>query len=172
MAWNFSEEKNNALLKTWFLLCESTFSVHSNILVVVVKPVFYNTGSSSLSYCLLLFCAGQWPSVQPLICDYVSSHEIPAPQPRCWCRLDLCYKSSLVSSGSTLDLICIYGIMAINATTTSTSLCPVVIDARKIDCWILLFRVPMDMVLKFDFRTWSSLLYFYISPWELLTCRA
>jgi hypothetical protein len=47
------------------------------------------------------------------------------------------YKSSVVSSASTVDLICICGTMAIKAATTG--LCPVVVDARKIDGWFLLF---------------------------------
>jgi hypothetical protein len=86
------------LWKTLLLLSESIFSVRSNTLVfkfyilldiqvvVVVKPVFYTTGLSSLSYFLLLFlCRPMAAGLATFICDYGSSGEFPAPQPRCWC---------------------------------------------------------------------------------------
>jgi hypothetical protein len=47
------------------------------------------------------------------------------------------YKSSLVSSVSTLDLLCICGNVSIKETTIGLG--PVVVYALKIDGWILLF---------------------------------
>jgi hypothetical protein len=70
------------------------------------------------------------------------------------------YISFLVSSASTLDLICICGTTAIKATTSG--LCLVVVDEHKIDGWILLFDCLWiwfwNLILRLDqvFRTSTS----------------
>jgi hypothetical protein len=119
--------KKNAMEDLIFIV--HIFSVWPNILAFK-HYILHDIQEEVVCLFFYCSCAGQWPWVQPLICDYGSGGEFPALQPRCWCCLDLCCKSSLVSSASTLDPIWICG---------TTSLCPVVVDARKIDGWILLF---------------------------------
>jgi hypothetical protein len=135
MPWNLSQEKN-ILWKTWFLLSESIFSIRPNIIVskhyilldiqviVVVKPVFYTTR------------AGQWPPVQTYMWLWQ----------RWWVP---CAASAVLVLSRTLLQI-FSGELCFNPWShmhlwyhghqgNDYCLCPVVMDARKIDGWILLF---------------------------------
>jgi hypothetical protein len=124
-------QKRTMLWKTWFLLPKFIFSVWSKHCSLQMLYFTWHTWrcesclilpgshlchiSYKLNWQFLYFiCADQSPLVQPLMCAYGSGGEFPISTT----MLSLFYRSSLVSSSSTLELLYICDALAIKAMTT------------------------------------------------------